>query len=802
MMSRLPEYVIDALDSGNYWDKDTITYSIPVNSSTWSYSEYSTHEEYAVFNTTQSEQFRKAITAWDELIAVDLIEVSEPSYQGDIRVAFSSQESGASGWASYPSNSARAGDVWINSKYKASLFEEGSWIYKTLLHEIGHALGLSHPFSAENFSPNNNTDKTTFFIDDDGRHHYLPEAEENRLYSLMSYTKAPRTELVNFDYKPKSDMNFSTLFRPETPMLYDIAAIQHIYGVDNTTRVGNTTYQFHDDILDQPFSKTLWDAGGIDTIDTTQQTQASFIDLAEGSFSSIGYFELNALKNTILEAFPQYKSWLNKTYFPENSDQLYTGKNNLAIAYGAIIENAIGGKGHDTLLGNQVDNQLTGHQGNDQLDGKGGIDTAIYHGNAEDYTIQFSAIDNTVTVKDLRGLEGVDTLTNIEYLRFDDFNVDIRHLINTPTIPYQAASVITQPIEQNTNYINYFLIESDQVFDQDLSLYYKTYDGTAKAGQDYIATSGVITLEAGQKGAVIGVEMIGDNYQEEDETFSLILSVEEDQLFAEQSQPLIATHTIIDNDTNGQLEPTITSIIRDSQRDASNDRANAGVINNTHFTGSVGHGNDSGDYYNFTAESSGIVNITLSDLNADIDLYLLDSEGDAISYAMTLDQESESLSAKITEGESYYVHIDPWGDAASSYTFDIDLPSEGSSNSSGDAGNEQANAMWLQNYHSMTGFVGFSNDTNDYFNFIAPSSGLLSATLTELNDNLNLKLLNASGELLDTSNAYGTVDESIFYELMVGETYTIHVDPWGSAESSYSLVLDFPLVYQDVITLV
>ena len=40
-------------------------------------------------------------------------------------------------------------------------------------------------------------------------------------------------------------------------------------------------------------------------------------------------------------------------------------ENNIGIAYGAVIENAIGGGGDDRINGNQVNNQFTGNAGAD-----------------------------------------------------------------------------------------------------------------------------------------------------------------------------------------------------------------------------------------------------------------------------------------------------------------------------------------------------------------------------------------------------------------------------------------------------
>jgi|GEM_PF-259753 len=56
---------------------------------------------------------------------------------------------------------------------------------------------------------------------------------------------------------------------------------------------------------------------------------------------------------------------------------------NLVNWDGNIIQNAIGGSGNDTLLGNEADNQLSGNSGNDSLSGYAGNDT-LSAGNGDD----------------------------------------------------------------------------------------------------------------------------------------------------------------------------------------------------------------------------------------------------------------------------------------------------------------------------------------------------------------------------------------------------------------------------------
>src|SRR3954447_5815149 len=58
-------------------------------------------------------------------------------------------------------------------------------------------------------------------------------------------------------------------------------------------------------------------------------------------------------------------------------NSLYNGRDNLTIAFGAVVEDAYGGIGNDVLLGNSVGNHLVGNAGNDQLDGDGGNDYLV-----------------------------------------------------------------------------------------------------------------------------------------------------------------------------------------------------------------------------------------------------------------------------------------------------------------------------------------------------------------------------------------------------------------------------------------
>ena len=105
------------------------------------------------------------------------------------------------------------------------------------------------------------------------------------------------------------------------------------------------------------------------------------IKLTSGSYNDINY---RSVATQISEQQAKYKadlgisyydSWVATTY-NNHAAKMYTGENALGIAYGCVIENAIGGSGDDTFYDNSVNNSLNGGAGNDSFyEGAGGFDT-------------------------------------------------------------------------------------------------------------------------------------------------------------------------------------------------------------------------------------------------------------------------------------------------------------------------------------------------------------------------------------------------------------------------------------------
>lgn len=273
------------------------------------------------------------------------------------------------------------GRFW-NKLVDPSDLKAGSFSYETLLHEFGHALGLAHPHD-----------------NGGGSSIYSNKTYDHITYTIMSYNDNysfnadGSIRLKDGELGPHSQ---TYGFRID-PAAIDIEAIQAIYGVKQS-HTGNNVYTLSDK---NGYWTTPWDTGGVDTLRYDGDKRA-FIDLRPAS-----------LKQGASDAGGGV-SYVEGVYAGITMASNRTVKT-------AVIENAIGGDGNDTITGNAANNRITGNGGDDKINGGAGSgDTVVYHANLDDYAIRYPGSSVVLTQRSGAGDDGTDRVTNFEYFKFKD----------------------------------------------------------------------------------------------------------------------------------------------------------------------------------------------------------------------------------------------------------------------------------------------------------------------------------------------------------------------------------------------
>jgi hypothetical protein len=409
--------VVQALDSGYHWNKNTLTYSYNTSIP----PEYQGIYVDSTISGNLTTGWRPVSQPVRDVIAKVMSEINQltqlsvafTSGVGDIRFNMVPTNSKAVAFAYYPGSSAIDGDVFIDTSTKTSAdyLGDGGYGKLTIVHEMGHALGLKHPF-------------------EDGT--VLPLSLDHRVNSIMSYTDFKYLRPVFFGSTSSSGVmevsaSYSQIF-PDGFMVYDIAALQSIYGANATSRSGDDVYRFDE----RPFYHTIYDAGGVDTLDLSQTTHPNVIRLSPGSYSDINY---RSIENQILEQQNVYRnqfgtnrfdSWVASVFNDNVKKDIYTGEKALGIAFGVVIENAIGGSADDIFYDNGVDNILVGNGGNDvfyigaggfdTIDGGVGVDKVVCAAPKANFQIGNMADGSTLLVGDLYAAR----LIGVEQIVFSD----------------------------------------------------------------------------------------------------------------------------------------------------------------------------------------------------------------------------------------------------------------------------------------------------------------------------------------------------------------------------------------------
>ena len=342
---------IDALVSGGQWDMSAskeISFSFIDSLSDLSYTLAFGAQFSSGFSAAQQTGAQRALDMFASVIDVSFVEIGndpgENNADGTLRFMNVTGIGSAFGYSPFSAES--GGDMAFAEDIYASP-TLGSYAYTGgMLHELGHAMGLKHGH------------------DTSGSGALLAE-QDSQEYSVMTY-KSYVGQPDSLPFLTNAAGNMA-----QTLMMYDIAALQRMYGANITEQSGKSVYKFslktgemfingvgQGTPDENVILRTVWDGGGVDTYNLSNYKTDLTIDLAPGGFSDFdrGGSAQRALLNA---GWKDDATWGGSAYQVEARGHLFNAlqfEGNIA----SLIENATGGSGNDDIFGNQVKNVLKG----------------------------------------------------------------------------------------------------------------------------------------------------------------------------------------------------------------------------------------------------------------------------------------------------------------------------------------------------------------------------------------------------------------------------------------------------------
>lgn len=316
---------------------------------------------FSQFNAAQQAGARYAMALISGYTNANFTEVAGGSY-ADFR--FGNSTYPGSAFANFPSSLAQAGDMWFNlSQPFYSTAGIGNWGLATIMHELGHSLGLKHghdDYTALNLQS---------YLTSPGARFGSQAIDSNldgQPYSLMTYRGAIGSPI---------SFQGDGFNQPQTYMALDIAALQYMYGADfssSQANAGDSVYEFSTATgqmfingvgQGQPTGnvvfRTVWDGGGNDTYYLANYSTPMDLDLNPGGWM---VFDYDAAGGFLQRANNQPLSG-GPVYAPGNVANAYLYQGNTA----SLIENVVSGTANDFITSNVKANNVNGNVGNDWI---------------------------------------------------------------------------------------------------------------------------------------------------------------------------------------------------------------------------------------------------------------------------------------------------------------------------------------------------------------------------------------------------------------------------------------------------
>ncbi len=443
-----------ALLSGSYWNgievtgkPAIITYSFPTMAPPYMASaagfNSQTVSSFQAFDSAEQTEAQQALGEW--AAASGLVFVQVAPGQGDINFQLANLNTttaytGAGGIGFYPfgyhdfatdpyfsSDLDAAGDVYMNTQYVSG----GQVSYGTLLHEIGHAIGLKHPtetvtsaagivhdqvlasddpsltIMSQSIDTSNVTahlkpldmEAAAFIYGPAGTGEVVTGDASGSNSALSSWSWDASTETLTQYGLKKTDNVMRGV--SVNDIMYGGSGNDQLYGLDGNDQLyggaGN-------DFLDGGPGNDIMKGGSGDDTYVVDSTGDKVIEGANGGNDSVYAYisytlpsnvELlqlfgdgltgkgNGLNNTIYG-----DGGYGNTLYGEGGDDYIVGGSGDDHIYGGTGNNQLyGGAGNDVIHGGTGNDRLSGGPGVDQIYGGGGIDTFVLSATTADLDV-------------------------------------------------------------------------------------------------------------------------------------------------------------------------------------------------------------------------------------------------------------------------------------------------------------------------------------------------------------------------------------------------------------------------------